>query len=76
MLDYKTARLQTILNLCKMRMLHSKNIKRYITHGLELPSKLIKQIYPSSITKTFSGASLCYYLNNVKFLIQAREKRK
>lgn len=37
--------------------------------------KIIMHIYPSSITQTFSGASLCCCFNNVKFLIQTREER-
>ena len=44
-----------------MKMLHSKNIKRYITHGLEPPSQLVKQIYPSSITWTFRRVSLLLF---------------
>lgn len=29
-----------------MKMLHSKNIKRYITHGLEPPSQLRSRFIP------------------------------
>lgn len=72
-MDYKTATLQTILNLCKTKILYSKNIKRYITHGQKPSLKLIKQIHSTSVTLTFSGASLCCDFNNLKFWTQEKK---